>query len=108
MSFVDIRNLSFKYKDEAVLKNISLKIEKGSFTVLCGRSGSGKTTLLKFLKPSVSPYGYMAGEVLFENGADKDRRTDAEKIAFIGQDPDNEITGERVWQHMAFGMESLG
>ena len=108
MSFIEFKDLSFKYKDEAVLKNISLKIEKGSFTVLCGPSGSGKTTLLKFLKPSLSPYGYVAGEVVFENGADKDRRTDTEKIAFIGQDPDNEITGERVWQHMAFAMESLG
>ena len=66
MSFVEFKDLSFKYKDEAVLKNISLKIEKGSFTVLCGRSGSGKTTLLKFLKPSLRPYGYMAGDIVFE------------------------------------------
>ncbi|MBE6007990.1 MAG: ATP-binding cassette domain-containing protein [Lachnospiraceae bacterium] len=108
MSLIEVKNLSFKYDDKAVLKNVSLAVEKGSFTVLCGHSGSGKTTLLKFFKPSIRPAGYMAGEISFGNGIDKDRRADAEKIAFIGQDPDNDMTGERVWQHIAFGMESLG
>lgn len=38
-------NVSFKYKDEYVLKNINLTINKGKTIALVGESGSGKSTL---------------------------------------------------------------
>jgi subfamily B ATP-binding cassette protein MsbA len=38
-------NVSFKYKDEYVLKNIDLNIPKGKTIALVGESGSGKSTL---------------------------------------------------------------
>ena len=108
MSFIELKNVSFKYEGEAVIKNVSLDIEKGSFNVVCGHSGSGKTTLLTLMKPSLLTNGFLAGDIYFNGKADTDRRYDAEKIAFIGQDPEREITGEKVWQHMAFALESLG
>lgn len=45
----DISNLSYKFGERIVLKNISLKIEKGSFTAFIGKSGSGKSTTAKIL-----------------------------------------------------------
>lgn len=42
-------NLSYKFGERTVLKNISLKIEKGSFTAFIGKSGSGKSTTAKIL-----------------------------------------------------------
>lgn len=42
---VEIENINFKYEDELVLKNFSLKVPKGSTVALVGQSGSGKSTI---------------------------------------------------------------
>jgi len=42
---VTLDNVSFKYEDNYVLKNISLKIPKGKTIALVGQSGSGKSTI---------------------------------------------------------------
>ncbi|PHR70572.1 MAG: antibiotic ABC transporter ATP-binding protein [Lutibacter sp.] len=42
---ITFENISFKYKDDYVLKNFSLKIPKGKTVALVGQSGSGKSTL---------------------------------------------------------------
>ncbi len=44
-SEIAFNNISFKYEDEYVLKNFSLKIPKGKSVALVGQSGSGKSTL---------------------------------------------------------------
>lgn len=47
---IDVRNLSFQYQaNHMILKDISLKVEAGSFTALVGLSGSGKSTLMRLL-----------------------------------------------------------
>ncbi|WP_442845938.1 ABC transporter ATP-binding protein [Leeuwenhoekiella sp. H156] len=40
-----IENISFSYEDEKVLKNFSVKVEKGQTVALVGQSGSGKSTI---------------------------------------------------------------
>ena len=48
MDLIQIKKLSFSYPSKKdTLKNINLKIEKGSFTCIVGENGSGKSTLLK-------------------------------------------------------------
>ncbi len=42
---ITINNISFKYDQEAVLKNFSLKVPKGQTVALVGQSGSGKSTI---------------------------------------------------------------
>ncbi len=48
---LEIKDISFKYpgKEENVLKNVSLTIEKGLTIGIIGASGGGKTTLLNIL-----------------------------------------------------------
>ena len=48
-SEINIENVSFKYQDDYVLKNFSLKIEKGKTVALVGQSGSGKSTIANLL-----------------------------------------------------------
>lgn len=44
-SEISFNNISFKYEDEYVLKDFSLKVPKGKSVALVGQSGSGKSTL---------------------------------------------------------------
>ncbi len=45
----DIKNLSFLYGDNKVVKNVSLPVYRNAITALIGPSGCGKTTLLRCL-----------------------------------------------------------
>ncbi len=46
---IKIKNLSFKYNKDFVLKDISLEIKKHDFIGIIGPNGAGKSTLLKCL-----------------------------------------------------------
>ncbi len=46
---ISIENLSFKYKDDWVLKHFSLQVKKGQTIALVGQSGSGKSTIANLL-----------------------------------------------------------
>lgn len=46
---IEVKNVSFKYNDEYVLKDLSFTINKGEVIAIIGPSGSGKSTLLKLL-----------------------------------------------------------
>ncbi|MBU5478801.1 thiol reductant ABC exporter subunit CydC [Eubacterium sp. MSJ-13] len=44
-----LRNVTFAYENENILKNFSMEIKKGKITGLHGASGCGKSTILKLL-----------------------------------------------------------
>ena len=46
---IEFKNISFKYKDDYVLKDFSLTINKGETVALVGQSGSGKSTLANLI-----------------------------------------------------------
>ena len=108
MAHITIRNLNFRYPEarEDSLKDVSLTIEKGDYTVLCGQSGSGKTTLLRHLKSQLTPYGLRSGEILLDGRelSQLDQRSQASRIGFVMQDPDDQIVTDKVWHELAFGL----
>ncbi|HEY5687475.1 MAG TPA: ABC transporter ATP-binding protein [Yeosuana sp.] len=46
---LQIKNISFGYKNALVLENISFNVKKGEHLSIIGESGSGKSTLLKLI-----------------------------------------------------------
>ncbi len=60
---IEFKNVSFKYKDAYVLRNINLKIKKGQTVALVGQSGSGKSTLVDLLPRF---YDIQEGEILID------------------------------------------
>ena len=47
MSLLEIRNIKKTYDQNTIIKDISLKVEKGEVIVILGPSGCGKSTLLR-------------------------------------------------------------
>jgi ATP-binding cassette subfamily C protein len=52
---VEFDAVSFDYEGKEVLKDVSLKIQRRTFTAIVGPSGSGKTTLVDILCAIVNP-----------------------------------------------------
>ena len=49
MIVLEIKNVSFSYEKEKVVKNISLSFAKGDFAAFVGPNGAGKSTLIKMI-----------------------------------------------------------
>ena len=62
-SKIEFRNVSFKYDQKWVLRNINLTIEKGKTVALVGQSGGGKSTLVDLIPRY---YDVQEGEVLID------------------------------------------
>ena len=60
MSFLELAGLTKRYGSLAVVKDISLAIEKGQLVCLLGPSGCGKTTTLRLIAGFLEPD---AGEI---------------------------------------------
>ena len=115
--FIRIENLSYVYEEEdanasPVLKELSLRIEKGEFVAVLGHNGSGKSTLAKLLNTILLP---TSGKI-FVKGKDitDENMTDAEllelrkTVGMVFQNPDNQLVATVVEDDVAFGPENLG
>jgi len=92
------------------LKNVNIKIEEGTFTILKGTSGSGKTTLMNILGGLDRP---TKGNVFFEN-KDITKITDNERdiirrenIGFIFQSVAL-ISVMNAYENVEFGLRVAG
>ena len=61
---IDFKDISFKYDNTEVLKNVNFSIEKGKMIALVGQSGSGKSTLADLLARF---YDLEKGKILIDN-----------------------------------------
>ncbi len=111
-SIIEVKNVTYEYSDEdntfAAVKNLSLNIERGSFTVILGHNGSGKSTLAKMLNGLNKP---TCGDVFVDGLNTKDEKTEIEvkrKVGMVFQNPDNQIIASIVEEDVAFGPENLG
>lgn len=112
MAYIEIKNISFKYKlgNKQALKSIDVSIDRGDLLLVCGKSGCGKTTLLRMLKPNIMPAGEMTGNIIFDGKDIKilNDRELASDIGFVMQNPSNQMVTDKVWHEISFGMENLG
>lgn len=83
---LEVRGVSFGYRSEPVLRNVSFSVNQGELVALIGANGSGKTTLLKILLgllPSSSGTVALFNVPLPSYPA-KER---AKQIAYVSQQP---------------------
>ena len=62
-SILEIRSLQKAFSENAVLKDISLSVERGNVISIIGPSGSGKSTFLRSLNLLETP---TSGSIIFE------------------------------------------
>jgi zinc transport system ATP-binding protein len=48
-NIIEVKNISFAYNEQLVLKDVTFNIHKGDYLGLIGPNGGGKTTLLKLM-----------------------------------------------------------
>ena len=60
---IEFRNVSFRYADQWILKDINLVIPKGKTIAIVGQSGSGKSTMVDLIPRY---YAVQEGEVLID------------------------------------------
>ncbi|MDX9730321.1 MAG: ATP-binding cassette domain-containing protein [Bdellovibrionales bacterium] len=82
---IEFRNVKFRYDEEAVLKGISFKVNRGEIVALVGSSGSGKSTLVNLLERFYDP---TEGDILVDGISlkDFDLTELRSKIALVTQD----------------------
>ena len=89
------------------LKGIELEIGRGEFAAIVGPNGSGKTTLAKHINGLLRP---TAGQVTI-NGKDTRQQkveTLAREVAFVFQNPDNQIFSSSVLNEVSFALRIRG
>ena len=67
-SLLEIKNLQVSINDNQILKNLSLKINKGEIHAIMGPNGSGKSTFSKVLAGHPA-YSILQGEILFKGSS---------------------------------------
>jgi tungstate transport system ATP-binding protein len=109
MSLIEAIDVLQKYDGREVVKNVSLKIERGEVFALIGPTGAGKTTLIRILDLLERPY---SGRILFDGtdvttGGPSSQLEARRRMAYVQQRPlvftmsvfDNVASGLR-WRHM--------
>lgn len=102
---IKLDNITFKYDDEAILKDFNLEIKSNSIVALIGHNGSGKSTIAKLIVGLLAPQKgsiYLDNELLDDESIKHLRN----KLGIIFQNPDNQFVGVTVKDDVAFGLEN--
>lgn len=93
-----LKNISFNYKANQILKNLSVKFYENNIIGIKGQSGSGKTTLIEIILGLITP---KKGDVIFNNkNIDKLKENWKSKISYVSQD--NNLFSGSAYQNIAF------
>ena len=115
--FIRARDLHYAYKEEgeadtAVLRGLSLEIQKGEYVAILGHNGSGKSTFAKLLNMILTPDAgelWVAGhELTSPTLTEDDVYALRREVGMVFQNPDNQLVATIVEEDVAFGPENLG
>ncbi|MBF0390844.1 MAG: ABC transporter ATP-binding protein [Desulfamplus sp.] len=83
---IEFRDVSFQYKDDFVIQDVSFKVDRGESLAILGPTGSGKTSLINLI---VRFYNHNSGDILINSKNIESYSTHSirSKVAIVTQDP---------------------
>ncbi|MBQ3656304.1 MAG: ABC transporter ATP-binding protein [Bacteroidales bacterium] len=102
-SSIEFKNVSFKYAEKYVLRNINLKIEKGKTVALVGQSGSGKSTLVDLLPRFWDP---QEGEILIDGVNIKDYKLTDLRSLMGNVNQESILFNDTIRNNISFGVDT--
>jgi energy-coupling factor transport system ATP-binding protein len=113
-SVIQYESVRFRYEDgeTEILRDLSLEIEPGQFTVIAGPSGEGKSTFCRtlnniiplFFKGEFSGKRWVAGEWLEKQSTSSIAR----KVGMVFQDFEQQLFSTNALLELSFGLENFG
>ena len=101
--YLSLKNISKKYKDKEILKNISFDIKEGELICILGPSGCGKTTLLNIIGGFISDF---SGDVLLSDENINNIPPEKREIATVFQSY-GLFTHKNVIDNVSYGLKLL-
>ncbi|OQX99157.1 MAG: antibiotic ABC transporter ATP-binding protein [Bacteroidetes bacterium 4572_117] len=102
-SSIEFENVSFKYEDQYVLKNIDLNVNKGKTIALVGQSGSGKSTLVDLLPRF---YDINEGDIKIDGRSIKKLKIKDLRSLMGNVNQEPILFNDTIFNNIAFGVEN--
>jgi len=109
MSKVNVKNLNVWFKDNHVLKDVSIDIEKNAVTAIMGPSGCGKTTIIRAINRmnDVIPGSRTTGEIIIDGKNIYDKNADVyelrRNVGMVFQKPNP--FPKTILENVAYGLK---
>ena len=101
---IEFRNVSFRYGEQWVLRNINLVIPKGKTVALVGQSGSGKSTMVDLIPRY---YDVQEGEVLIDGINVKDLGVHDLRQLIGNVNQEAILFNDSFYNNICFGVENV-
>lgn len=102
-SKIEFRNVSFRYAEKWILRNINLTVEKGKTVALVGQSGGGKSTLVDLIPRY---YDVQEGEVLIDGINVKDMGIHDLRSLIGNVNQEAILFNDTFFNNISFGVDS--
>lgn len=97
---LEFKNVTFSYKDEETIKDLSFKIENGHTAALVGHNGAGKTTIIKLILRFYDP---TEGVILYNGINIKEYNLKAYRELFATTFQDFQLFGMSIKENVLMG-----
>lgn len=106
-SLLTLKQLSFGFGNELVIRDIDVTLYQGEMVSLVGHNGAGKSTLSNLI---TGFYPLQSGELLWKNQsiADESIKERADKIGYVLQNSNQMLSKNMIFEEVSLGLENRG